>query len=460
MSVTAAFIVPHPPLIVPAVGNGRERGIWRTIDSYREAANRIAGLAPETIVVVSPHATLYADYFHVSPGRSAKGSLKQFGAPHIYSAAYDEAFVERLSLLCEQRGFPAGTLGEKSPALDHGTLIPMHFIDERYSGYQLVRCGISGLSRRDHYVFGQLLGEAAASLGRSVVLIASGDLSHKLTPDGPYGFAPEGPLLDEALVEAMRGGDFGAFLSLDPALCEKGAECGLSGFIVMAGALDRKAVTPEFLSYEGPFGVGYAVCCFLVTGDDPGRDILTAYDARAAARAQKVRSGEDAYVRLARLALESHVRTGSLPAMPDGLPPALTAERAGVFVSIKKDGMLRGCIGTTAPTQSCIAEEIRRNAISSGTQDPRFPPVRESELADLVYSVDVLSAPEPVADESALDARRYGVIVSSGHKRGLLLPNLEGVDSVEEQVRIARRKAGIGDHERYSLARFEVVRHT
>jgi AmmeMemoRadiSam system protein A len=134
-------------------------------------------------------------------------------------------------------------------------------------------------------------------------------------------------------------------------------------------------------------------------------------------------------------------------------------ERAGVFVSLKKHGQLRGCIGTIAPTCPCIADEIIQNAISAGTKDPRFSPVRESELDDIVYSVDVLGEPEPVDDVSQLDVIRYGVIVSSGYKRGLLLPNLEGVDTVEQQVEIARQKAGIGRNEDYSLERFEVIRH-
>jgi AmmeMemoRadiSam system protein A len=134
-------------------------------------------------------------------------------------------------------------------------------------------------------------------------------------------------------------------------------------------------------------------------------------------------------------------------------------ERAGVFVSLKKHGQLRGCIGTIGPTCPCIADEIIQNAISAGTKDPRFNPIKENELDDIVYSVDVLGKPEPVDDISQLDVIRYGVIVSYGYKRGLLLPNLEGVDTVEQQIDIARQKAGIGRDEPYTLERFEVVRH-
>jgi AmmeMemoRadiSam system protein A len=161
-------------------------------------------------------------------------------------------------------------------------------------------------------------------------------------------------------------------------------------------------------------------------------------------------------VKLAKEAVESYVRHGKLLR-----PTELTAEmkgRAGVFVSIKKRGELRGCIGTFSPTRSNIAEEVVVNAICSATQDPRFMPVEASELDDLEYSVDVLTEPEPVKSVAQLDPKKYGVIVECGFGRGLLLPDLEGVDSVEEQIRICRAKAGISAEEPIKLYRFRVKR--
>ena len=161
-------------------------------------------------------------------------------------------------------------------------------------------------------------------------------------------------------------------------------------------------------------------------------------------------------VKLAKETVESYVREGKTPE-----PQELTAEmkeRAGVFVSLHKHGELRGCIGTFEPTKDNVAEEIIANAISSSTRDPRFPPVVASELKDLEYSVDILTEPEPVTDISQLDHRRYGVIVESGSKKGLLLPDLEGVDSVEEQIVICRLKAGISVGEPVRLYRFQVRR--
>ena len=152
------------------------------------------------------------------------------------------------------------------------------------------------------------------------------------------------------------------------------------------------------------------------------------------------------------------MKSGRVAGLPDGLPEELTKRRAGVFVSVTIAGELRGCIGTIEPTRSSVAEEILYNAVSAGTRDPRFAPVTEAELPRLVYDVDVLSPAEPAAKDD-LDVRRYGVIVSSGRRKGLLLPDLDGVDTVERQLDIALRKAGIERGENYSLQRFEVVRH-
>ena len=161
-------------------------------------------------------------------------------------------------------------------------------------------------------------------------------------------------------------------------------------------------------------------------------------------------------VRLAKETVESYIREGKTP-QPSELTPEMR-EQGGVFVSLHKHGQLRGCIGTFEPKEKNVAEEIIANAISSSTGDPRFPPVTVSELDDLEYSVDILTKPEPVIDMNQLDHKKYGVIVESGWKKGLLLPDLEGVDSVEEQIAICRLKAGIQAGEPVKLYRFQVRR--
>ena len=164
------------------------------------------------------------------------------------------------------------------------------------------------------------------------------------------------------------------------------------------------------------------------------------------------------HAKLARKVVESYVRGGDVPDVSDA-PEELKDKRAGVFVCLKKDGELRGCIGTIQPVNASIAEEIRDNAISSATSDFRFAPVSTGELDGLTYSVDVLGEAEDIDDMSSLDPKTYGVIVRSGRKAGLLLPDLEGVDTADEQVRIAMMKAGINRGEPVRLQRFKVTRH-
>ncbi len=462
MPMIGAVIVPHPPLIIPTVGRGQERQVQATIDAYRTAAKRVADWKPEVLVISSPHAVLYADYFHISPGAGASGSMASFGAPQTrLEVKYDTELCRALVQQAEAAGIHAGTLGERDPSLDHGTLLPLYFLQEAGVDCPILRIGLSGFSPLQHYQFGQCVAKAVDRLGRRAVFVASGDLSHKLRDDGPYGYAPEGPVFDRRVTAAMASGDFLQFLTMDPALCDRAAECGLRSFQIMAGALDGLGVEPELLSYEGVTGVGYGVAAFTVTGPDDSRRFAVQCEEIERARLAERKAAEDPWVRLARLSLENYVRTGRrLHTLPDDLPKDMTSHTAGAFVSLHAHGQLRGCIGTTAPTTASVAWEIVQNAVSAGARDPRFPPVGRDELDSLEYSVDVLGEPEPISSPAQLDMKKYGVIVSCGSRRGLLLPDLDGVDTVEQQIDIARQKGGISARETYTLERFEVVRHT
>ena len=460
MALTAAYMVPHPPLIIPRVGRGGEKQVEKTIRAYEAVADGIAALRPETIIVTSPHAVLYADYFHISPGKEAAGDFGRFGAPEVsFRETYDTELVREICALAEERDFPAGMVGEKDRRLDHGTMVPLFFVEQKYRGFRLVRIGLSGLSLADHYAFGQILRQAVDRTGRRAVLIASGDLSHKLQAYGPYGFAEEGPAYDARIMDAAGRAAFGEMLEFDESFCEKAAECGHRSFVIMAGALDGMEVEAKVYSHEDVTGVGYGICSFRPQGESGDRKFLERYRARMEDQLHNRRTKEDPYVRLARETVEMYVREGRVPDVPEWVPEEMTKARAGAFVSIHKDGRLRGCIGTFLPTRDCIAREIISNAVSASTRDPRFEPVRPEELKWLEISVDILSAPERISGTAQLDVKKYGVIVSSGSRRGLLLPDLDGVDTVEEQVDIARRKGGIPAGAKIVLERFEVVRH-
>ena len=458
MSIIAAYMVPHPPMIIPQIGRGNEKQIQETIDAYRNVAREIASLKPETIIISSPHSVMYSDYFHISPGKNANGDFSNFHAREVrFHENYDEELVSRICSLSDAEDFPAGTLGERDRTLDHGTMIPLYFIRQFYSDFQLVRLGLSGLSLVDHYAFGRIIQKAVEDLDRRAVFVASGDLSHKLQSYGPYGYAKEGPQYDARVMDVCSRAAFGELLDFDESFCEKAAECGHRSFVIMAGALDGRAVDARQLSHQDVTGVGYGICSFHPTGIDESRHFLEQNSSEPNNNASPASS--DPCVQLARASLESYILSRKIIDVPQDLPEDLTARRAGAFVSIHEHGQLRGCIGTISPARSNLAEEIIFNAISASTRDPRFPPIRKEELPFLEINVDVLGEPEDIESEDDLDVKRYGVIVTNGLRRGLLLPDLDGVDTVQQQIAIAKQKAGIASFEKVSLQRFEVVRH-
>ena len=433
--LSKAYIVPHPPIILSEIGRGQERVIQNTVNAYRMIAHDIASAKPQTIVVFSPHVPSYRDYIQISDGAQAFGSFEAFGVKDVdMKVLYDEDFVDMLCHAAASQGLPAGTLGEQSQTLDHGTMVPLHFILQEYTDFRLVRISVSGLDRDTQVAFGNCLRRVIDESQRNVAVIASGDLSHKLKADGPYGFHPMGPVFDEQIVDIIKSNDYARLLTMDEQIIEESANCGYPAFVMLYGVLQAYPIDSQFLSYEGPFGVGYATAIISVLKKDP-------------------------YVALARESLEVYICSHTVLPLRKSLPKDLLTCRGGVFVSLKKFGELRGCIGTIAPVQENLAQEIISNAISAGTRDPRFLPVEEKELPYLEYSVDVLKEAEQIDSLEQLDVRRYGVIVSDEHRRGLLLPDLEGVDTPLQQISIALNKAGMDPYEPFLLERFEVVRH-
>lgn len=447
MPLIEAYMVPHPPIAVAEIGRGEEKKIQATLDAFDRVAGRIAEIQPDTIIITSPHATMYSDYFHISPGRKAYGDFSDFRAPEVsFEADYDEELVQQISDITAAAGIPAGTEGERDPRLDHGVMVPLYFINKRFTDYKLVRIGLSGYSLEVHKSLGRAIDSVCSHSEKKIVMIASGDLSHCQKKDGPYGFRPEGPQYDEKLMDVMRRCALSELTHFDERLLDMSQECGHRSFVIMSGMLESHNVTSEVLSHEATFGVGYGIAIFRIN------------DAKDQDKETEAEEAMDAYVKLARDTIFSHVKGEKLPEL-EGLPEEMLRKRAGAFVSVHEFGMLRGCIGTISATCDCIAEEIRENAVSAVSRDPRFLPVREDELENLEINVDILGEAEPVSSYDELDVKRYGVIVSNGMRRGLLLPDLEGVDTVAQQVDIARQKAGIGPSEKLTLERFEVVRH-
>lgn len=466
--LVGAYIFPHPPIIIPEIGRGEEQKASATVNACVQAAKEIAALKPDTIIITTPHGPVFEDAVCISVESRLEGSFNNFRRPDVrFEFENDSGLVKKIIAHSEENNIQVGRLDSElaksyrlSKQLDHGALVPLYYAKREIAEFKLVHISPGFLPFEELYLFGNCIAKAVEEHEGNVVFIASGDLSHRLTRSAPAGYDPRGAEYDNTLVGYVNVSQVENIIHMDRELMECAGECGLRSFIIMYGALDGKRLESKVLSYEGPFGVGYCIASIKPGESSEDRRLTETLFLQRDEAVKEIRSGEDPYVALARITLETYVTTGrTIRPDPLGLPDEMLRNRAGVFVSIKKHGQLRGCIGTVAPTRKSIADEIVYNAISAGTKDPRFYPVEANELKDLVYSVDVLKKPEPIKTKEELDPVKYGVIVRSGFRSGLLLPNLEGVKTVEEQVSIALQKAGIRPDEKYTMERFEVVRH-
>ena len=453
------IIAPHPPIMVEAVGGADAHATDASITAMRVAAKLLADFDPETIVIMSPHSQGFSDAFTVTTASSVSGTLSGFGAPGTGSTATgDPALAASILAAAARHAIPAVDRSAQSrfshDELDHGVLVPMHFLDPE-GRWPLLDLAFSLEAYEDHREFGLAVAEAAREIGRRVAFIASGDMSHRLLPGSNAGYSPVAHQFDDSVVALLSANDYRGLADIDPDLIEDAGECGLRSFITLGGFLDGTEHVTRVLSYEGPWGVGYMVA---VSASPQALEGVAGLTPAVGDKGGMPGDRESEPVALARRVIESWVRDRRLPMVDPG-PDPLLASRAGAFVTLHRLGALRGCIGTISATQPTLADEIAHNAVEAATSDPRFEPMTVGELADLEISVDVLGPAEQISTLEDLDPKVYGVIVSLDRRRGLLLPDLEGVDTAQEQVEIARRKAGIRPEEAVALERFKVDRY-
>jgi AmmeMemoRadiSam system protein A/AmmeMemoRadiSam system protein B len=418
MSLVYIGFVPHPPIIVPEIGRGEEKASEATIEAVQRLAKEVVKMEVETILIVSPHAPLADGGLVYLEGNPLSGSFVRFGAGGVKFK--NEVNKEILEAIKEDipDSFPV------KAELDHGVLVPLYFLKKAGWEGKIVVLSMPTQKPED---YGRKVGQILNDSSERCALIASGDLSHRLKKDGPYGFHPAGPKVDNIIVRALKK-DTALVRGIPHDLLEEAAQCGYNSLLFALGAREGSV---KVFSYEGPFGVGYLVAEIYRSSPIAGfaRECLTYY--------------------LTAQPFDKLI----IPGEP------LLKEKKSCFVTLKKDGNLRGCIGTVQPVRENLASEIKHNAISAGTQDPRFWPLQADELPLISISVDVLGDMEKISGTEELDPKRYGVVVRHGGKVGLLLPHLDGVDTVEEQLQIAKQKAGIFPEEEVELWRFEVDRY-
>jgi len=458
-------ICPHPPIIIPEVGKGEEAGAEQTVKAMETLAQDIKKIGPDLLVFITPHGLVFQDAITISRPSNLKGSFRRFGA----SVSLERPFAGGFSteLITKARGIKA-MVAELTDAdaqgygisleLDHGILVPLYYLDKAGVHTPIVPINMGLLPFPELYEFGICLKEVINSTQEKVVVVVSADLSHRLTHDAPAGFDPQGKVFDELLVQAIGEGDVMRVLTIDDKLITRAGECGLRPIIMGLGVLDGHEIQSSVYSYQGPFGVGYLVASLKPGEEIKSRYLLSEIQQTEKKYIERVRKSESWPVKWARENLESYLKTGQLLSNPAKVPPEFLG-RKGVFVSIKKQGQLRGCIGTISATKENIVEEIQSNALKAALEDPRFEPIDTDELGQLTYSVDILEEPEEIDSLNDLDPEIYGVIVRKGRRQGLLLPMLEGIDTVEKQVAIAKEKAGIKPYEEVELERFKVTRY-
>jgi len=472
---------PHPPIIVPDVGGDQLARVRETADALRRMAAMLVAAAPRTVVLISPHGPGGRHAFAVQGATLVRGDLAEFGAPQVrVELETDPVLLRLIRQGAEAAGIDLVIVaeGQRFAPMDYASLVPLHYLIRSHYRGRVILLSPPYHELDECYRLGQLIASAAEQSELPVAVLASGDLSHRLKPGAPAGYNPRGREYDRFVVESLAQGDHRRLLAIDPALVDAAGECGLRPILVMLGAISGRQLVPHVLSYEGPFGVGYAVVSFSdqaaasgESGEQARSDSFASWSGGADSRdrADRAQSSDAAgpaskahpLVSLARLAIETYVRTGDLIPAPDAPLASGLPERAGTFVSLHRGGALRGCIGTVEPSHPSLAAEVIHNAVAAATDDPRFDPLGADELADLELSVDVLYPPEPVTNpRQELDPKRYGVIVERAGRRGLLLPDLDGVETPGVQISIAARKAGIDPRAPgVKLLRFRVERY-
>ncbi|RJP31208.1 MAG: hypothetical protein C4536_08095 [Actinobacteria bacterium] len=264
--IIAGCIVPHPPLLIPAIGGKDRETVRSTYQAMEELSRKLAGLEPDVLVMISPHTPLYRDAFTVKASPALEGSFASFGQPQVrISKNNDSELVAAMVEAAEAEGLPLSALQETPSSwssgveeLDHGLLVPLYYLDQVFET-PIVCLSISGLSYPSHFLLGRVARRSCESLGRKAVFVASGDLSHRLIKGAPAGFNPRGEEFDEMIVDIVRRVDFEALNRIPEDLVEAAGECGFRSIHAMWGALKNGPLASSVLSYEGPFGVGYLV---------------------------------------------------------------------------------------------------------------------------------------------------------------------------------------------------------
>jgi AmmeMemoRadiSam system protein A len=448
------FLLPHPPLIL--AGIGKDTDVVLTKKSYKLVKEKIQQIKPDICIIISPHCNCYVDGFFVDQLAQSTDNMQRFNSKINVLTKNNLELAKLISKLAKaQINIDAGGLFTNNMC-DHGSLILITLLDLK-NVLRIGQCPNANLI--EHYKMGMIIKNACQQLQLKVVFLASGDLSHCLSHNGPYPFNKNGKLFDETVIKCVTDNDFSALFHLDSNSIAKASECGLKSLAMLLGFLDGYKINSELLSYEAPYGVGYMCASF--HADMQITSNLESLGVIKNKQVMNLRANCSVYVQLAHRAISEYVKN-HLTIAENVINDQRLLARCGCFVSIHKSAdELRGCIGTIIPQYSNLANEIIHNAIAAAANDYRFSPILANELDDLVITVDLLGPILPVLDLKRLNPKLHGLIVKTtdSRKSGLLLPNLDGVDTIDQQIKICKQKGGIKDNENVKYYYFTSTRY-
>ncbi len=440
--ICATALMCHAPIVIPAIAGERSRQCERTTAAMKRVAFRLVDSTPDVLVVVSPHTPRTSRAWGIVIASRLHGDFGHFGRQDVsleLPGAAREA--EMLGSALSQRDVAWAPLPDIP--LDHGAMVPLHFLQAAgWSGPTLLLAMPGTRGDYAEAAMGEAIASAARASSQRWAVLASGDMSHRLIPGAPAGYDARAHHFDEEFVRALRAKNYRHACSPDPQLRELAAEDVVQSVTVACAAGGWDSVGAQVYDYEGPFGVGYCEA-ILLDRTQPPKLLLEV--ARSALR-RHLRGDES---------LGAETRDAAVAAARALQPPWDQARP--VFVTLRtSDGQLRGCIGELQPSRRDLVSEVAHFAVAAATSDPRFPPVQLEELDDLKVEISVLDTPQPVASRAQLDPDEFGIVVSADGRRGVLLPEIAGVVTVDQQLRIALNKAGIGVDEPYEIERFRV----
>lgn len=438
MAIVFGGLTPHAPVLIPDIGRHDTLKLNQTVNAMRELARQVVMQAPDVVVIVTPHSRSNGDGFGIhwrdwqvgdfAHYRAPQIALDAPGDPLLAEAIRDVAIADDLSvhLVDKDRAVP----------LDYGVSVPLYYLQRAgYNGAVVPITVSKNASREEHRRFGCAVAKAVSALGKSTVLLASGDLSHKLAPTAPAGHAPAGAQFDELLLKLLDNGNWDQIVELDEALRAEAGECGYRALLVLVGALEKSLPKANLLAYESPFGVGYATATIDV--EEPGEQDE---DFNPAGFARQV--------------IDTYLQTDRLPPSP----PTFPREPRGCFVCLKRDGAMQVCVGSVAPAEDTLAQEIARHALMAIQRyADRHEVTIDEVIHHLEFSIDLLDELEPAKGAGEIDPAVHGVAVVAGDRHGVLLPGR--AETAEAMIGQALEMAGIGRDEPYELHRFRVERY-